>query len=87
MEKKKLLGKGPFGDVYLVLNKESNKEYAMKVIDATGISIEDLNKEGLLLKNFTTIQHTNIVVCESVSSKNNQYTLLLEYCLCNNILI
>jgi serine/threonine protein kinase len=74
LEKIKILGKGGFGVVYLVKNKETNKLYALKkthVQDAISY-----NNEINILKK---LNHKNVVKIYDNYKTSNYYNILLEY--------
>ena len=80
-EKIKMLDKGEFSEIYKVVEKNSKKEYALKIYD--------VNKEGkdYLIKCIKReIEITNKCKCENVIKiyevikTNNAYILILELC-------
>lgn len=79
-EKIKLLGKGTFGKVLLVRNLETDKLYAMKVLDKSSINImnqEDHTKtERKILEN---IKHPFIVTLHFAFQNEKKLYLLTEF--------
>ena len=86
-EKQKLIGKGRFGTIYKVLNKENNNFYALKLITI----IED--KE---IKKFKEEYEKEVEVMKNIKNKyiielndnfydkiNEGYCLVMELCDCN----
>ena len=68
------LGKGNFGIVYKVLNKEDNKYYAMKEISEFDESI--INEINIL----SNINNHNVVKYYSSFEHNDKLYILMEYC-------
>ena len=76
----KQLGKGGFGEVYLVSNQKDNKYYAIKKILINNLSEEELKlreTEGIILSNISN----EYIVKYYDSFKDNDYLyILMEYC-------
>ena len=77
----KLLGKGTFGEVYLVKHKITGIIRAMKVIDKNNeeeeISEEEILNEINVLKK---IDHPNIMKIFEIYKKKSTYYLITEFC-------
>ena len=77
-----LLGKGAFGNVYLYKHKNSNKSYAVKIIDKLkeeykGTS-QYLQSEIKILTKLNN--HPNIIKLEQKLENKNHLLLVMEYC-------
>lgn len=79
--KEKLIGKGSYGEVYLVKHKLTEVIRAMKVIDKNNeeeeLSDEEILNEINILKK---IDHPNIVKLFEFYSNKSTYYLILEFC-------
>ena len=71
----KSLGKGNFGEVFLVKSKVENKKYALKEIPIKNQN-EDLINEGEHLKE---LDHPNLVLYKSVFFANDILNVMMEY--------
>ena len=71
----KSLGKGNFGEVFLVKSKVENKKYALKEIPIKNQN-EDLINEGEHLKE---LDHPNLVLYKSVFFANDILNVITEY--------
>ena len=70
---------GGYGKVYLAKHIISNKEYAIKQIDTSNFSNEDLyniSREHMILK---SLKHKNIIKCIDSFSYDNKYFTVMEY--------
>ena len=76
-----LVGKGSFGEVYLVKQKKSNLKYAMKILDKKKIKSQNIVRYMITEKNvLSIINHPFIVkLCYSIQTDDFLY-LILEYC-------
>lgn len=78
-EKIKKLGRGGFGSIFKVINKNNNKVFALKKIrirsPPDGIDMYGLNE----IKFLTETKHKNIVELIEVVTRKNNYYLVLEY--------
>ena len=79
--KEKLLGKGSYGEVYLVKNNITGTIRAMKVIDKNNEE-EELTDEEILneINILKKIDHPNIVKIFEFYSNKSKYYLILEFC-------
>ncbi|KAL9648954.1 hypothetical protein ABK040_008334 [Willaertia magna] len=79
-EKIEKLGKGNFGTVYKVLNKENNKYYALKKIKGKlNNNFIDLQNEITNLSiNFQN--HKNLVTYFTIFNKKDEIQIITEYC-------
>lgn len=80
-EKKKALGSGAFGDVYLSKNKIDGKYYAIKIMEKSkiiesGASLDIIYRE---ISIHTRIFHENIVKLYSHYEEENFIYLIMEY--------
>ena len=78
----KCLGKGAFGEVYLISRKgDDKKKYATKKIDREevekGEGIKYLKNEIIILQ---YLRHPNIVRFEEVKKTKKHYYIVMEYC-------
>ena len=84
----KFLGRGTFGDVFLYKQNNSNKLYAVKIIDKSRVKntsyFKYLNSE---LKILSMLNHPNIVNLKKVIDNKSQIHLLIvmEYCNGDNL--
>ena len=78
--KKKLLGSGAFGEVWLVRHKDLEREYAMKIIkkrkNKSNEEKEILNEIEILKK----LDHPKILKIIDFYSKIKKYYIITEYC-------
>ena len=78
--KKKVLGKGSFGKVWLVHNKELEKYFAMKIIKkttASNLKDSEIMNEISILK---SLDHPKILKILDFYSTSNLYYIITEYC-------
>ena len=78
--KKKVLGKGSFGKVWLVHNKELEKYFAMKIIKkttASNLKDSEIMNEISILK---SLDHPKILKILDFYSTSNLYYIIIEYC-------
>jgi len=71
----KSLGKGNFGEVFLVKSKVERKKYALKEIPVKNKN-EDLLNEGEHLKE---LDHPNLILYKSVFFSNDKLNVMTEY--------
>jgi ankyrin repeat protein len=76
-----LLGKGSFGEVYLVEKKNTKTLYAMKVLSKDKIMAQNLVKYAMTERNVLSItDHPFIVKLSYAFQSENKLFLILEYC-------
>ena len=79
-EIKEELGKGGFGSVYKVINKNDNKIYAIKRVSIKGLNQKDLdfikNEANIL----SSIENENIVKYYESFYENDFFNIVMEYC-------
>ena len=78
--RKKILGQGTYGTVYLVKHLKLSRYYAMKVIRKTSNTKEeeeDIKNEVNILKK---LDHPNIVKITDFYSLKSEYNIVTEYC-------
>lgn len=80
-DKKKPLGSGAFGDVFLAKNKFDKKQYAIKVMDKdkiteSGATIDIIHREISIHKK---INHENIVKLYSSHETDKMFYMIMEY--------
>ena len=75
------LGRGSFGDVYLVLHKQTNKLHAMKILRKDKIFERNMMKYALTERNVLAyIRHPFIVPLNYAFQTSSKLFLVLEYC-------
>ena len=78
--RKKILGRGSFGIVYLVKHKELSRYFAMKVIKKTSKNKEEeenlMNEIEILRK----LDHPNILKITDFYPLKTEYNIITEYC-------
>ena len=78
---KKLLGKGSFGEVYLVVKRDTGDLYAMKVLKKKDIIGQELMKYALAERNVLGyISHPFIVHLNWAFQTPEKLVLILDYC-------
>lgn len=79
-EIKEVIGTGSYSNVYLSVNKDSNKTYALKVVDKEFISrqkkVNEFLKERQIL---SYLNHQNIIKLESSFQNKHKLYFVLEY--------
>ncbi len=77
----KHLGRGTYGDVYLVKHNSEDEPYAMKVIDLKNRPDQFINQVIEEVKNHSKLKHPNIVVLMDTyfTPNKEQICLILEY--------
>ena len=79
-EIKQQLGKGGFGSVYKVINKNDNKIYAIKRIEIKGLNqkeLEFIQNEANILSN---IENENIVKYHESFYEDDFFNIVMDYC-------
>jgi len=75
------IGNGSFGQVYLVLHKEEQREYVMKSIELQTASDEGRQQMELEVQLLKSMQHPNIVAYrESFVDDSGHLCIFMEYC-------
>lgn len=75
------LGKGSFGEVFLVRRRGTNEKYAMKILDKDIIIGQNIIKYVLTERNvLTTLHHPFIVKLNYAFQTKEKLFLLLDYC-------
>ncbi|CAE7471004.1 NEK4 [Symbiodinium natans] len=75
------IGSGSFGQVFLVLHKEENREFVMKSIDLHSASDDGRQQMELEVQLLRTMQHPNIVAYrDSFIDRTGHLCILMEYC-------
>ena len=79
--RKKILGRGSFGTVYLVKHKDLSRYFAMKVIKKSSSQNKDeendlMNEIEILRK----LDHPNILKITDFYSLEKEYNIITEYC-------
>ena len=75
------LGKGSFGDVYLVEKKNTKQKYAMKVLRKDIILNNNLMKYAIVERNVLSLSnHPFIVKLDCAFQTSSKLFLVLEYC-------
>lgn len=76
-----LLGKGSFGEVYLVKQKKTSQLYAMKVLDKDRIMAQNIFKYAMTERNVLSLtSHPFIVKLNYAFQTTEKLFLLLDYC-------
>ena len=76
----KVLGKGTFGTVYKVENKDDNKYYVIKKISINGASKEELDKIKNEAKILSKFNSEYIVKYYNSFEGDNSFNIVMEYC-------
>lgn len=77
----KLLGKGSFGEVYLVQHKKTNELYAMKIIQKSKIMSQNLVRYAVTEKKvMSQTNHPFIVKLRSAFQTKERLFLIMDYC-------
>lgn len=79
-KKVKKLGSGAFGDVWLVKQKDLNKEFAMKVIHKRTKKASEEREIMNEIKILKTLDHPKILKIIDFYSTSTDYYLITEYC-------
>ena len=79
-EIKEQLGKGGFGSVYKVLNKDDSQLYAIKKIPIKGLNDEEIEKIKNEAKILSNIDNENIVKYYDSFIDNDSFNMVMEYC-------
>ena len=76
-----MLGKGSFGEVYLVEKKDTKKLYAMKILLKTKIMGQNLIRYAVTERNvMSCVRHPFIVALRYSFQTANKLYLILDYC-------
>ena len=79
--RKKILGRGSFGTVYLVKHRDLTRYFAMKVIKKSSSKNKD-EEEDLMneIEILRKLDHPNILKITDFYSLKNEYNIITEYC-------
>ncbi len=75
----KWIKSGGYGKVFLAKNVFTEQEYAIKQIDISNFSIEDIyniSRENLILRNFS---HKNVIKCHDSFAHDNKFFTVMDY--------
>lgn len=76
-----LIGKGSFGEVYLVEKKESEMLYAMKVLHKSKIIGNNLTKYAITERNVMSLtEHPFVVRLNFAFQTSDKLFLVMDYC-------
>ena len=76
-----ILGKGAFGEVYLVENIQDGQRYAMKVLDKATIMRQNIVRYAMTYKKIlTTINHPFIVRLHYAVQSTEKLYQVMQYC-------
>ena len=78
--KKEELGKGAFGEVWLVTHKDLNKDFAMKIIKKRKNSDKDDKEIRNEIEILKTLDHPKILKVIDFYSTSKKYYIITEYC-------
>jgi serine/threonine protein kinase len=76
-----ILGKGAFGQVYLVENKLDGKRYAMKALDKMTVMQQNILRYAMTeRKILSTINHPFVVKLHYAFQSDTKLYLVMDYC-------
>ena len=77
----KILGRGSFGEVYLVHKRDTKEKYAMKILAKNKVIAEELVRYALTERNImSAVKHTFIVSLWYAFQTQSRLYLILDYC-------
>ena len=82
-ERKRLIGRGSYGEAWTVRSKIDKKKYILKIISAINISQSDRNRGQLEIDALKKlVHHDNVVkyVDDFYESEKQQFSIIMEYC-------
>ena len=82
-ERKRLIGRGSYGEAWTVRSKIDQKKYILKIISAINISQNDRNRGQLEIDALQKlVHHDNIVkyVNDFYEPEKQQFYIIMEYC-------
>ena len=81
-----VLGKGSFGEIFLVTKTDSGRQYAMKLLKKVKILGQNLLKYAMAERNIqVSIRHPFIVRLLYTFQTSHFLALLLDFCLCGTL--
>jgi hypothetical protein len=76
-----VLGRGSFGEVFLVKYKKTGKYYAMKILDKRKVLTQNMVKYARTERNVLCFtKHPFIVGCEFAFQTANKLFMIMDYC-------
>lgn len=77
----KILGKGAFGEVYHVIKKDSQEEFAMKKLNKVKMMSQNIIKYAMTERNVLSIMNHPFIVKLNFAFQDDKYLyLILDYC-------
>ena len=78
LNKDQILGEGGFSKVYLANKNSTGKQYAIKIVDISKLSKDDLANLNREISIHKSITHSNIIHFEEAVQKGSLVYLVLE---------
>lgn len=77
----KKIGKGNYGDVWLIINKQNRKQYVLKQINMRHASKQEQRSAFIEVKLLSSLKHPNIVsYFDSFQNPNGMLDIIMGYC-------